>query len=132
MNIENFDSPELIEKNAKSFLGIALRNAHEVNQKLYTNILNICAFIFISVFLYLFVKLQLKNVSLDEINLNKKQDIYNKFKYYQNLEKNNSNTSINKNTNYVNGEMQDNSSHEDDLITGLPSWENEFELLYPK
>lgn len=112
MNFEEYSKPVLIEPGVKYFLSETLKQCNEFKNK-YNNILfNISLFIFFlfllgTILLYKY-KGKLTPVEKEIQNRQKQQYILEKIKNFQ--------------------EAKRQASQE--LISGLPTWENEFDLIH--
>lgn len=113
MNID-FEKPILIEPGVRYFLDNALKQSHIVREKFHNTIFNIGMFIlFILILGFMLVykyKGKLTPAEIAEKNKEKQQYILEKIKNYQ-IAKERANQQ---------------------LITGLPHWENEYNTLYTK
>lgn len=110
MNFEyNANTPLLIEPGVKYFLGETLRQCHKVRESYNNQLFNIMLFMFFifvlaSLLIYKY-KGKLTPEELEHNDSEKKQYILSKIKNYQ----------------------QDKVKEQQELITGLPHWENEYE-----
>ena len=106
MNFEN--NPSLTEPGVKYFLQQTLKQCGEIKNTIYNYIFNISLFILFLIILgglliYKY-KGKLTPVEIDAKNRQKQQYILSKIKNYENAKK----------------------IQREELITGLPSWQNEF------
>jgi hypothetical protein len=114
MNYENFSKPTLTEPGVKYFLNETLKQCHNFKMK-YNNLLyNIClgigfAILLGGILLYKY-KGKLTPSEKEVKNREKQQYILSKIKNYQNAKR----------------------MAEQTLITGLPQWENEYDILHSK
>jgi len=115
MNLEDFNhsnlfslKPKLIEPGVKYFLNQALKQSHIIRENFHNTLFNIgmlILFIFIlGIILVYKYKGRLSSAEQAEINKEKKQYILEKIKIYQ----------------------QSKLTAQQQLITGLPHWENEY------
>ncbi len=106
--MDNFTKPTLIEPGVKSFLGETLKQCHKFKEEYYNTLFNICLFIGFFIILAILLVYKYKGKLSEEEkyqkDLEKQQYIMEKIKNYK----------INK----LKAHQQ--------LITGLPQWENEY------
>jgi hypothetical protein len=104
----NYDKPSLTEPGVKYFLNQALKQSHEIREKFHNTIFNIGMFlIFVLVLGGLLVykyKGKLTPLEIEQKNKEKQQYILERIKSFQ-IEKQRA---------------------QQELITGLPHWENEY------
>lgn len=113
MNQEiNISKPTLIEPGVKYYLHHTLKNCHIIREKYYNTLFNVCmfllfAFIVLGVLTYKY-KGRLTPAEIQQKNREKQQYILSKIKMLQ----------------------QEKTKAHQDLITGLPQWEDEYEILH--
>jgi hypothetical protein len=112
MDFDDFSKPVLIEPGVKYFLNETLKQCHIVRNKFHNMIFNIGLFIafliVLGVILIYKYKGRASSVDLARKNLEKKQYILSKIKNFQEAKR----------------------AAQQELITGLPQWENEYKQLY--
>jgi hypothetical protein len=112
MNIDNYSKPTLIEPGVKYFLHQTLRQCHIIREKFHNMVFNIGMFIAFILILGLILlykyKGKLTHSELEMKNKEKQEYILSKIKIFQETKK---------------------AAHQE-LITGLPSWETEHEILH--
>ena len=111
MNIEDYSKPTLIEPGVKFFLHQTLKQCHIIREKFHNMIFNIGMFIAFLLILGLVLLFKYKGkLTPSELamkNKEKQEYILSKIKIFQETKK---------------------AAHQE-LITGLPSWENEHEMF---
>lgn len=115
MNYENeYTKPSLIEPGVKYFLHQTLKQCHIVKNNFHNFVFNIGLFIgfviILGVILYYKYKGRLTPVELERKNREKQQYILSKIKVFQEAKR---------------------TAHQE-LITGLPAWESEYDLIHSK
>jgi hypothetical protein len=115
MNFENeYTKPSLIEPGVKYFLHHTLKQCHIVKNNFHNLVFNIGLFIgfviILGVILYYKYKGRLTPVELERKNKEKQQYILSKIKVFQEAKR---------------------TAHQE-LITGLPAWESEYDLIHSK
>jgi hypothetical protein len=114
MNFEEFTKPILVEPGVKYFLNETLKQCHIIRNKFHNTIFNIGLLIGFLVVLGLILlykyKGRLTKVELERKNKEKQEYILSKIKIFQNAKKR---------------------AHQE-LITGLPHWENEYNIINSK
>lgn len=112
MDFEQFSKPALIEPGVKYFLHRSLHQCHIIREKFHNMVFNIGLFIAFLLILGLILlykyKGKLTPSELEIKNKEKQQYILSKIKIFQETKK---------------------AAHQE-LITGLPSWETEHELMH--
>jgi hypothetical protein len=107
----NDSKPMLTEPGVKYFLNESLKQCHHFKEKHNNTILNICLligfFILLGIFLLYKFKGKLTATEIEEKELEKKKYILSKIRNYQDAK--------------VRAQQE--------LITGLPHWENEFDII---
>jgi hypothetical protein len=114
MNFEEFTKPLLTEPGVTSFLSNALKQSHMIRENFHNTVFNIGMFIFFiiilaSILVYKY-KGKLTPVEIRQKNKEKQQYILERIKNFQ----------ISK------------QRAQQELITGLPHWENEHNLLHSR
>ena len=108
MNFNDFSKPVLIEPGVKYFLGQTLKQCNIIKDKYYNLLFNISLLLFFILFLIIILfwkyKGRLTPLEKDKKNKEKQQYILSKIKNLQEAKK---------------------IAHQE-LITGLPSWDNEY------
>jgi hypothetical protein len=108
--IQKYTKPILIEPGVRYFLNETLKQCHIFKENYKNLIINIGLLIFFIMILGIILLIKYKGkLSVDEIKekeIEKKKYILSKIKNYQDARK----------------------KEEQELITGLPHWENEFEI----
>jgi hypothetical protein len=114
MNFQEFTKPLLIEPGVKYFLNETLKQCKEFKDKYYNNLFNISLGLFlillISIVLFLKYKGKLTPSEKEIKNREKQQYILSKIKNYQDAKL----------------------VAQQNLITGLPAWDNEYDYLHKK
>ena len=114
MNFDDISKPKLIEPGVKYFLGETLKQCREFKKKYHNFILNIVLgtsfFLILGIILFAKYKGKLNPEEKEHKNREKQQYILSKIKNYQETKQ----------------RMQQ------ELITGLPHWENEYDIIYKK
>ena len=114
MNFQEFSKPLLIEPGVKYFLSETLKQCKDFKDKYYNTLFNIslafALFFIIAIILLFKYKGKLTPAEKDMKNREKQQYIVSKIKNYQ-----------------------DAKLHaQQNLITGLPAWDNEYDYLHKK
>jgi len=106
--------PKLIEPGIKNFIGTALKAAHRYKMEYFNFFLNLSIFAIFCLVLFLILLFKYKGKPSKEDLLQKRyeshQYVLEKIKKFQISKK----------------------KDEAELITGLPQWDNEYDLLYKK
>ena len=106
--------PNLVEPDTKYFIKQTLKNCHTVKDKYYSYIYNVMAFFFIIIFfgIILIIKYRGKLTKVEKQEKSRKQKEYvlSKIKIMQDVKRQNS----------------------QDLITNLPKWETDYDILNRK
>ena len=114
MNFEDFSKPILTEPGVKYFLNEALKQSHDMREKFHNMIFNIGLFIafliILGLILFFKYKGRLTNAEIQQKNLEKQQYILERIKRFQEAKR---------------------EAHQQ-LITGLPHWDNEYEIIHSK
>jgi hypothetical protein len=114
MNYDDFSKPLLIEPGVKYFLNETLKQCREFKNKYQNILLNVGLFfgflILLGLILLFKYKGKLTSSEKAQRNYEQQQYILSKIKNFQEAKKRAS----------------------QELITGLPAWENEFEVLHKK
>jgi hypothetical protein len=114
MDFEDVAKPSLIEPGVKYFLNETLKQCHVIRNNFHNMIFNVgmlIAFIIIIAIILLYkYKGRISSADLAKKNLEKQQYILSKIKNFQEAKR---------------------IAHQE-LITGLPQWENEYENLYTR
>uniref|UniRef100_A0A6C0KYN5 Uncharacterized protein n=1 Tax=viral metagenome TaxID=1070528 RepID=A0A6C0KYN5_9ZZZZ len=114
MNFQEFTKPILIEPGVKYFLNETLKQCKDFKDKYYNTIFNmslgVLLFLFIGMILIYKYKGKLTPSEKDEKNREKQQYILSKIKNYQDAKL----------------------RTQQNLITGLPNWDNEYDYLHKK
>lgn len=114
MNYDNFSKPLLIEPGVKYFLNETLKQCRDFKNKYQNILLNVGLFLGFLILLGLILlfkyKGKLTSSEKAQRNYEQQQYILSKIKNFQEAKKRAS----------------------QELITGLPNWENEFEVLHKK
>ena len=115
MNFDNeYTKPSLTEPGVKYFLHQTLKQCHAVKNNFHNLIFNIALFIgfliLLGVILFYKYKGRLTPVELERKNKEKQQYILSKIKIFQDAKR---------------------TAHQE-LITGLPAWESEYDLIHSK
>jgi hypothetical protein len=112
MDLEDLSKPSLIEPGVKYFLNETLKQCHVVRDNFHNMVFNIgmlIAFLIVLAIILLYkYKGRLSPTEIASKNLEKQQYILSKIKTFQDAKR---------------------IAHQQ-LITGLPQWENEYEGLY--
>ena len=114
MEFEHFSKPTLIEPGTKYFLNQSLKQTHEFKIKFYNKMFNVCLFILFllilgAILLYKY-KGKLTPLEKEKKNYEKQQYVLSKIKNFQEAKR---------------------IAHQE-LITGLPEWENEYDVIHKK
>jgi hypothetical protein len=114
MDFEDFSKPVLTEPGVKYFLNETLKQCHIIRNKFHNTVFNIGMFIAFlivlgAILLYKY-KGRISSVEMAQKNREKQQYILSKIKNFQHAKR---------------------VAHQE-LITGLPQWENEYEDLYSR
>ena len=114
MEFEHFSKPTLIEPGTKYFLNQSLKQTHEFKVKFYNKMFNVGLFIFFllilgAILLYKY-KGKLTPLEKEKKNREKQQYVLTKIKNFQEAKR---------------------IAHQE-LITGLPEWENEYDEIHKK
>ena len=111
MNFDNYSKPSLIEPGVKYFLHQTLRQCHTIREKFHNTIFNIGLFlaflIILAVILLYKYKGKLTPVEIERKNKEKQQYILSKIQTFEQAKRKVS----------------------QELITGLPTWENEYDII---
>ena len=114
MNFVDFSKPELTEPGVKYFLHNTLKQCHSTREKFHTMIFNIGLFIGFLILLGLILMFKYKGKltppEIAQKNKLKQQYILSKIKNFQESKR---------------------IAHQE-LITGLPNWENEYDVIHSK
>jgi hypothetical protein len=114
MNYDNFSKPELTEPGVKYFLHNTLKQCHNTREKFHNMIFNIGIFIgfliVLGLILFFKYKGKITPAELAQKNKQKQQYILSKIKNFQESKR---------------------IAHQE-LITGLPNWENEYDIIHSK
>jgi len=114
MNYDNFTKPTLTEPGVKYFLNQTLKQCHIIREKFHNTIFNIGLFIgfiiILGVILLYKYKGRLTPVEIEKKNKEKQQYILSKIQKFQEAKR---------------------IAHQE-LITGLPAWESEYDILHKK
>ena len=114
MNFDEYSKPTLTEPGVKYFLNHSLKQCHIIKDKFHNVIFNIgllIGFLIILGLILLFkYKGKLKPAELEQKNKLKQQYILSKIKNFQESKR---------------------IAHQE-LITGLPNWENEYDVIHSK
>ena len=114
MEYDNFTKPILTEPGVKFFLNETLKQCHIIKNKFHNTIFNIGLFIFflliLGAILFYKYKGRLTPVEIQQKNKQKQQYILSKIKNFQEAKKR---------------------AHQE-LITGLPQWDNEYDIIHKK
>jgi hypothetical protein len=114
MNFQEFTKPILIEPGVKYFLNETLKQCKDFKDKYYNTIFNMSLgallFLFIGLILIYKYKGKLTPSEKEEKNREKQQYILSKIKNYQDTKL----------------------RAQQNLITGLPNWDNEYDYLHKK
>jgi hypothetical protein len=114
MNFQDFTKPILIEPGVKYFLSETLKQCKDFKDKYYNTLFNIslAVFLFLLVSLILFYKYKgkLTPAEKESKNREKQQYILSKIKNYQDTKL----------------------KAQQNLITGLPNWNNEYDYYHEK
>ena len=112
MDFEEFSKPTLIEPGTKYFLNQTLKQSHDYKIKFYNKMFNVGLFIsfFIILGAILLYKYKGRLTPMEKENKNKEKQQYilTRIKKFQDAKR---------------------IAHQD-LITGLPEWENEYEAIH--
>jgi hypothetical protein len=110
MDYQEFEKPKLIEPGVKYFLHETLKQCHIVREKFHNWVFNIgllIAFLLIlGIILFSKYKGKLSPVEMEQKNKEKQQYILSKIKNFQQAKR----------------------IAQQELITGLPNWENEYQI----
>ena len=114
MNFDEFTKPTLIEPGTKFFLNETLKQTHSFRLKYYNYIINIGLFLLFliilgAILLYKY-KGRLTPIEKEKKNKEKQQYILSKIKTFQENKK----------------------KAQQELITGLPNWDSEFDVINQK
>jgi hypothetical protein len=112
MDFNHFEKPSLIEPDVKYFLHHTLKQCHQIREKFHNTVFNVGMFLFFllilgGILLYKY-KGKLSPVEIEQKNREKQQYILSKIKNFQDAKR---------------------AAHQE-LITGLPNWENEYDILH--
>lgn len=111
MNSDRFEKPMLTEPGVKYFINATLKQCHQFKEKYQNMILNISLliafFIILGILLLYKYKGKLTPEEIEEKELVKKQYILSKIRNFQDAR--------------IRAQQE--------LITGLPHWENEFDII---
>jgi hypothetical protein len=114
MDFDDFTKPELTEPGVKYFLHQTLKQCHIARDNFHTMVFNVGLFIAFLIVLGLILlykyKGRLTPVELERKNKEKQQYILSKIKNFQEAKR---------------------IAHQE-LITGLPNWENEYDIIHSK
>jgi hypothetical protein len=114
MNFDDFSKPELTEPGVKYFLHQTLKQCHVARDNFHNMVFNIGLFIGFLIILGCILlykyKGRLTPVELEKKNKEKQQYILSKIKNFQHAKR---------------------IAHQE-LITGLPNWENEYDIIHSK
>ena len=114
MNLDDFSKPSLTEPGVKYFLHQTLKQCHTVRDNFHNMVFNVGLFIGFLLILGLILlykyKGRLTPVEVEIKNREKQQYILSKIKTFQQAKR---------------------VAHQE-LITGLPSWENEYNIIHSK
>jgi hypothetical protein len=114
MDFDDFSKPLLTEPGVKYFLHETLKQCHIARDNFHNMIFNIgmlIAFVLVLGLILLYkYKGRLSHVELEKKNKDKQQYILTKIKKFQEAKRN---------------------AHQE-LITGLPNWENEYDIIHSK
>jgi hypothetical protein len=114
MNSFGYSKPMLTEPGTKYFIGETLKQCHQFKEKHYNMLFNIGFFVLfvmaLGIFLIFKYKGKLTPEEMEEREMIKKQYILSKIKNFQDAR--------------LRAQQQ--------LITGLPHWENEFDIINDK
>ena len=114
MNFQDFTKPILIEPGVKYFLNETLKQCKEFKDKYYNTMFNIglgvSLFLIIIIILIFKYKGKLTPSEKEQKNKEKQQYILSKIKNYQDAKL----------------------TAQQNLITGLPNWDNEYDYLHKK
>jgi hypothetical protein len=114
MNFQEFSKPLLIEPGVKYFLSETLKQCKDFKDKYYNSIFNISLgfvlLLIISIILFFKYKGKLTPAEKESKNREKQQYIISKIKNYQDAKL----------------------RAQQNLITGLPEWNNEYDYLHKK
>ena len=114
MDLNNLSKPILIEPGIKYFLSETLKQCHIIKEKYYNKLFNIFLLVFFIFILFCILlwkyKGRLTPLEIDKKNKEKQQYILSKIKQFQENKK---------------------KAHQE-LITGLPSWDNEYDNVANK
>lgn len=112
--MEEYNTPKLIENGVKVFISHNLNKCNQFKQKYYNTMINIGIFIVFVVIIVIILCMQYKGKmtpeELEEKERQKEQYIMSKIKNYQ----------------------QDKLMAQQKLITGLPHWETEYDIIHKK
>jgi len=114
MNFDDFSKPTLVEPGVKYFLNETLKQCHIIKSKFHNTIFNIGLLIGFLIVLGLILlykyKGRLTKVELERKNREKQEYILSKIQKFQQAKR---------------------AAHQE-LITGLPHWENEYNIIHSK
>jgi hypothetical protein len=114
MDYVNFSKPTLTEPGVKYFLNETLKQCHVIKNKFHNTIFNVGLFIAFLIVLGLILlykyKGRLTPVEIEKKNKEKQEYILSKIKVFQEAKR---------------------QAHQE-LITGLPQWENEYDIIHNK
>ena len=114
MDFNDFSKPELTEPGVKYFLNQSLKQCHIIRDNFHNMIFNIGLFIAFLLILGLILMYKYKGrmtpVEIEKKNKEKQQYILSKIKNFQDAKR---------------------LAHQE-LITGLPGWENEYDIIHRK
>jgi ribosomal protein S1 len=114
MNFGEPLEPSLVEPGVKYFLHQSLKQAHIVREKFENTIFNIGLFfgflLILGLILLYKYKGKLTPAEIEKKNKEKQQYILSKIKIYQ----------------------ENKRAERQELITGLPAWESEYDIIHPK
>jgi hypothetical protein len=111
MNTIEISKPMLTETGVTYFLNETLKQCHILKEKYYNNVFNVvllfCFFVILGILLFYKYKGKLTTEEIEQRELEKKKYILSKIRNYQETK--------------LRAQQQ--------LITGLPHWENEFDII---
>jgi len=114
MNFENFSKPSLVEPGVQYFLGQSLKQCNIIRNNFQNTIFNVGLFIgflfILGFFLVYKYKGKLTPVEMEMKNREKQQYILSKIQNFQESKR----------------------RAQQELITGLPHWENEYDAIHSK
>ena len=114
MNYDDFSKPKLTEPGVKYFLHQTLKHCHIARDNFHNMVFNIGLFIAFLIIVGLILlykyKGKLTPIEVEQKNKEKQQYILSKIKNFQQAKR----------------------TAQQELITGLPNWDNEYNILYSK